>query len=151
MTRTLSNFAKGDVDVLKTEKYLLHLKGLDEIKIFDVEMQFDEDTEIDKFSMFIDGEKLELTGNAESIFMELSKILKGKYEIHSCYTCKYGNFCPTGDIDNEIFSVNDFELICKSDLYFVTEDREERKKRSRTLFDVCESFQPCSDDYYTYK
>ena len=112
---------------------------------------FDEDKEIDKFSMFIDGNRVELIGNIESIFMELSKILKDKYEIHSCYTCKYGNFCPTGDIDTEIFCVNDFEPKCKSDLYFVTEDREERKKRSRTLFDVCESFQPCSDDYYTYK
>ena len=95
--------------------------------------------------------KIELTGNAESIFMELSKILKDKYEIHSCYTCRYGNFCPIGDIDNEIFCVNDFEPKCKSDLYFVTEDSAERKKRSRTLFDLCEEFQPCSDDYYTYK
>ena len=114
-------------------------------------MQFDEDTEIDKFSMFIDGKKLELTGNTEGIFMELSKILKDKYEIHSCYTCRHGNFCPIGDIDNEIFCVNDFEPKSKSDLYFVTEDSAERKKRSRTLFNVCEGFQPCSDDYYTYK
>ena len=143
--------SKGDVNVLKKENFYLHLKALDQVKVFDVEMQFDEDTEIYKFSMFIDGKRVELIGNTESIFMELSKILKDKYEIHSCYTCKYGNFCPTGDIDNEIFCVNDFEPKCKSDLYFVTEDREERKKRSRTLFDVCESFQPCSDDYYTYK
>ena len=83
--------------VLKKEKYSLHLKVLDEIKIFDVEMEFDEDTEIDKFSTIIDGEKIELTGNTESIFMELSKILKDKYEIHSCYTCRYGNFCPIGE------------------------------------------------------
>ena len=66
---------------MKKENFSLHLKTLDKVKVFDVEMQFDEDTEIDKFSMFIDGEKLELTGNAESIFMELSKILKDKYEI----------------------------------------------------------------------
>ena len=39
-------------------------------------MQFDEDTEIYKFSMFIDGKRVELIGNTESIFMELSKILK---------------------------------------------------------------------------
>lgn len=139
------------MNVLKKEIFSLHLKTFDKVKVFDVEMQFDEDTEIHKFSMFIDGEKLELTGNTESIFMELLKILKDKYEIHSCYTCKYGNFCPTGDIDNEIFCINDFEPNCKSDLYFVTENREERKKRSRTLFDICEAYQPDSDDYYTYK
>ena len=82
-------FAKGDVGVLKKEKYSLHLKVLDEIKIFDVEMEFDEDTEIDKFSVLIDGEKIELTGNTESIFMELSKVLNDKYKILSCYTCRF--------------------------------------------------------------
>lgn len=143
--------SKEDVNVLKKENFSLHLKALGQVKVFDVEMQFDEDTKTDKFSMLIDGEKLELIGNTESIFMELSKILQEKYEIHSCFSCKYGNFCPTGDQDNEIFCINDFEPKCKADLYFVTENREERKKRSRTLFDVCEGFQPCSDDYYTYK
>ena len=142
---------KGAMNVLKTEKCLLHLKTLDEIIIIDVEMQFDEDTEIDKFSMFIEGEKIELTGNTESIFMKLVKRLNGKYEIHSCYTCKYGSFCPLGDQDNEIFCVNDFRPKCKSDLFFIYEDMKERKNRSRTLFDVCKEFQPCRDDYYTYK
>ena len=143
--------SKGDVNVLKKENFHLHLKALNEIKIFDVEMQFDEDTEINKLSVYIDGEKIELTGNTENIFIELSKLLNDKYKIHLCYTCKYGNFCPVGDKDNEIFCVNDFEPKCKSDLYFVTEDSAERKKRNRTLFDVCKDYQPCSDDYYTYK
>ena len=139
------------MNVLKIENFHLHLKTLNEVKVLDVEMQFDEDTEDDKLSMVIDGEKIELTGNTESIFEKLSKILNEKYKIHSCYTCRFGNFCPTGDRDNEIFCVNDFEPKCKADLYFVTEDSTERKKRSRTLFDVCEDYQPCSDDYYTYK
>ena len=115
--------------VLKRENFHLHLKTLNEVKVFDVEMQFDEDTEYDKLSMFIDGERIELTGNTESIFEQLSKILNEKYKIHSCYTCRFGNFCPIGDQDNEIFCVNDFEPKCKSDLYFVTEDSEERKKK----------------------
>ena len=143
--------SKGDVNVLKKENFSLHLKALDQVKVFDVEMQFDEDTEIDKFSMFIDGEKLELTGSTESIFMELSKILKDKYEIHSCYTCRYGNFCPYGDQDNEIFCINDFEPKCKEDVLFIFQDEEEMKKRKRTLFDICSGFKHCSDDYWTYK
>ena len=147
----MSNFGERRCECIEKENFSLHLKTLDKVKVFDVEMQFDEDTEIDKFSMLLDEEKIELTGNTESIFMELSKILKDKYEIHSCYTCRHGNFCPIGDKDNEIFCVNDFEPKCKSDLYFITEDSTEREKRSRTLFDVCEVFQPCSDDYYTYK
>ena len=143
--------ARGEVNVLKKENFHLHLKAEDEIKIFDVEMQFDKDTEINKLSMCMDGEKIEIMGDTESIFIKLSKLLNDKYKIHSCYTCKYGNFSPVGDQDNEIFCVNDFEPKCKSDLYFVTEDSAERKKRSRTLFDVCKDYQPCSDDYYTYK
>ncbi len=136
---------------MKRENFHLHLKTLNEVKVFDVEMQFNKDAEHDKFSMLMDGKKIELTGNTESIFVELSKTLNEKYKIHSCYTCRFGNFCPTGDKDNEIFCVNDFEPKCKADLYFVTEDSAERKKRSRTLFDICEDYQPCSDDYYTYK
>ena len=62
------------MNVLKKENFSLHLKALGQVKAFDVEMQFDEDAKTDKFSMLIDGEKLELIGNTESIFMELSKI-----------------------------------------------------------------------------
>ena len=65
--------AKGDVNVLKKENFSLHLKTLDKVKVFDVEMQFDEDTEIDKFSMFIDGKRVELIGNTESILWNFQK------------------------------------------------------------------------------
>ena len=136
---------------MKKENFYLNLKSANEVKAFDVEMQFDEDAENDKFSMHLDNEEIELTGDTESILMKLSKLLKDKYEIHSCYTCRYGNFNPIGNMDNEIFCVNDFKPKCKADLLFICEDIGEQKKRRRTLFDVCESFKPCSDDYYTYK
>ena len=65
--------ARGEVNVLKKENFHLHLKAEDEIKIFDVEMQFDKDTEINKLSMCMDGEKIEIMGDTESIFIKLSK------------------------------------------------------------------------------
>lgn len=138
--------------VLRKDNCSLHLKASDKnIIIVDVQMKFDEDTDINEFTMLLNGEKIQLSGCTESIFVELSKLLKGKYQILSCFTCKYGNFCPLGDQDNEIFCINDFSPKCKSDLFFLYTDIDEREKRRRTLFDVCKEFQLCSDDYYTYK
>lgn len=136
--------------MLKTEFFRLHLKTSDKIKVLDVKIQSD-DEYVKRFSVLVDGEKIELAGDTESFFMKFFEKFGGKYEIHSCFTCRHGNFCPIGDCDNEIFCVKDFEPKGKSDLYFVTEDSAERQKRSRTLFDVCEDFKPCCDDYYTYK
>ena len=136
---------------MKKENFSLHLEASGEIRVFDAEMQFDEDAENDKFSAVIDGEKFELSGDTESIFEKLSELLNGRYTIHSCFTCRHGNFCPFGDEDNEIFCVNDLQPKCKSDLFFICDNSEERNKRKRTLFDVCEDFKPCCNDFYTYK
>ena len=136
---------------MKRETFPLNLKTANEIKAFNVEMEFDEDTGINKFLMLIDGERIELSGDTESIFVKLSRILNGQYEIQSCFTCRYGNFCPWGDIDNEIFCISDFEPKSKNDLFFLYNNSVEMKSRHRTLFDICEKFLPCSDDYWTYK
>ncbi len=143
---------KGDISVLKTEKYSLYLKSSDEIVAVDVEYQFDEDNDLAKVKLIMDENIIEVSGDcAESVFRKLSKVLSDRYEIYSCYTCRYGNFCPYGDQDNEIFCVNDFELKCKEDLLPIMEDGEELEKRHRTLFDVCDEHKPCSNNYWTYK
>ena len=143
---------KGDVSVLKTEKYLLYLKSSEEIVTADAKYQFDEDNDLIKVKLVVEENIIEVDGDcAENVFRKLSSKLSNKYKIHSCYTCRYGNFCPYGDQDNQIFCINDFEPKCKEDVLFIFQDEEEMKKRSRTLFDVCSGFKPCSDDYWTYK
>jgi len=143
---------KGDVSVLKTEKYLLYLKSSEKIVTADAKYQFDEDNDLAKVELVVAENIIEVSGDCtESVFMKLSKALPDGYEIHSCYTCRYGNFCPYGDQDNQIFCINDFEPKCKGDILFIFQDEEEMKKRRRTLFDVCSGFKPCSDDYWTYK
>ena len=87
----------------------------------------------------------------ESVFMKISRILSDRYEIHSCYTCRYGNFCPVGDRDNEIFCINDFEPKRKEDILYIFQNGEEMEKRSRTLFYICDGYKPCDDNYWTYK
>lgn len=146
------NLAKGDVDVLKIENFSLQLKTLGEIQVVNVEYQFDEDSDIATAKVFMCDKIIEVSGDCtESVFYKLSNILEDRYEIYSCYTCRYGNFCPYGDQDNEIFCINDFEPKCKEDLLAIMADREELEKRHRTLFDVCDKHKPCSNNYWTYK
>lgn len=141
----------GSLDI-KKKKYSLYLKSTNKLFTIDTEYQFDEDNDIAKLKLSIDGEDIEITDCCtEGVFSKLSEKLKGKYEIYSCYTCRYGNFCIFGDQDNEIFCINDFEPKSKTDLIPVMTDKKEIEKRVRTLFHVCDSHMICCDDYYTYK
>lgn len=140
------------MSVLKTEKYLLYLESSEKIVTADAKYQFDEDCDLVKVELVMEENIIEVSGDCtESVFRKISSRLSNKYKIRSCYTCRYGNFCPYGDQDNQIFCINDFEPKCKEDVLFIFQDEEEMKKRSRTLFDVCSGFKPCSDDYWTYK
>ncbi len=99
----------------------------------------------------VDGKEICLDAETtEEALFKLAKALPEGCEIMSCLSCRHGNFCPVGDANNEVFCVTDFEPKQKSDLYHVTEDTEERTKRSRTLFHVCQNHMPQSEDYYTY-
>jgi len=68
-----------------------------------------------------------------------------------CMTCCHGNFCPTGDIDNEIFCTKDVKPQSIEELFTLLEDQDERSARVRSLFDVCPDHKPCSDEIYSYK
>ena len=89
--------------------------------------------------------------NTETAVRHLANNLPNGYTIRSCFSCRHGNFCPTGDCDNEIFCTSDVEIPDKSSLFAITSSPEERAQRSRTLFDCCAQFSPLSDQFYTYK
>ena len=86
----------------------------------------------------------------EDALILLAKNLSPKWQIKSCLSCRYGHFCPVGNYDNELFCVTDFDPKEPRDLWYVTEDDGERKRRSRTLFESCEKHQQQIGDYYTY-
>lgn len=86
----------------------------------------------------------------EEILLALAKNLPEGWKIKSCISCRYGHFCPVGDCDNELFCITDFDPQGIWDLWNVTENENERKKRSRTLFDCCEKYKEQSKDYFTY-
>ena len=86
----------------------------------------------------------------EIALLHLAKSLPDGYTVHSCLSCRHGNFCPVGNCDNEVFCTVDHTPTQKSDLYCITENAEERANRSRSLFHCCEKYVPQSDDCYTY-
>ena len=67
-----------------------------------------------------------------------------------CLTCRHGNLYPVGNDINEVFCTKDLLITQKSDLYFYTEDDDERTKRSRKYCGLCKNYQPQTDDFYTY-
>jgi len=46
--------------------------------------------------------------------------------------------------------VTDFEPKEPRDLWHLIENDEERARRSRTLFDLCDMYAPQSKEYFTY-
>ena len=86
----------------------------------------------------------------EDALIQLARRLPVGWSMKSCLSCRYGHFCPVGDYDNELFCVTDFEPKEPRNLWHVTENDEERAKRSRTLFDLCDKYAPQSKDYFTY-
>ncbi len=86
----------------------------------------------------------------EDALILLAKDLPEDWHMKSCFSCRYGHFCPVGDYDNELFCVTEFEPKNPRDLWHVTKDDSERKERSRTLFDLCERYLEQSEDYFTY-
>ncbi len=86
-------------------------------------------------------------------FADLQKKLPEGVTIKCCLTCRHGNLCPVGNAPNEVFCTKDVQILPKSDLsdlYFYTEDEEQRRIRSRQSCASCEDYQPQTDDYYTY-
>lgn len=81
---------------------------------------------------------------------DLQKQLPNNVILKCCIACKHGSLCPVGDNLNEVFCVKDICPKQKSDLFFYTEDENERTKRSREYFSQCENFKPQKKIYFTY-
>ena len=86
----------------------------------------------------------------EEALILLAKNLPPEWHIKSCIFCRHGHFCPVGNFDNELFCVTDFDPKAPHDLWHVTEDDGERKRRSRTLFECCADYKQQTKDYFTY-
>lgn len=82
----------------------------------------------------------------------LQKVLPEHINIACCQSCRHGNFNPFGDIENEIFCLNDLKLCNKKDAVTIFSNREPNfESRCRKLLDFCKDYQPIShEEKYTY-
>ena len=139
---------------MKQKIYFLNISTPDGIITLEVCQKVTNQNEEDMsviLSTTIQGELFSYqTETTETALFNLANDLPENWHIKSCLSCRYGHFCPVGNADNELFCVTDFEPKDARDLWHVTEDDDERKKRSRNLFGCCEFYKEQSNDYFTY-
>lgn len=81
----------------------------------------------------------------------LQKALPKNMKIASCQSCRYGNFCPYGDHDNEVFCFKDVAIFDRNDVCEIFSLGIDLKKRTRHLLDFCQNYKPiCPKECYTY-
>ncbi len=92
-----------------------------------------------------------ISGVSELGVKNLQKALPNNIRIAACQTCRYGNFSPYGDNDNEIYCLRDFEFTNKNDVCEIFSDQSNLEEIKRHLLDYCSNYKPISlKDYYTY-
>lgn len=91
------------------------------------------------------------SNDTEFAIKNLQKILPKNIKIASCQSCRYGNFCPYGDNDNEVFCLKDIEVYDRNDVVEIFSSNTDLEIRKRKLLDFCPYYKPISlKEYYTY-
>ena len=82
----------------------------------------------------------------------LQKGLPNGITIACCQSCRYGNFNPYGNMENEIFCLKDKILQSRRDVFEIfSEPDSSFHERSRKLLDICTGYKPISsDEIYSY-
>ncbi len=90
--------------------------------------------------------------NTEEAIINLQRVLPQNINIACCQSCIYGNFCPFGDCDNEVFCLKDMTPNNKNDVSdFFLRNQDSLNGKSRKLLDYCTDYKPISDkECYTY-
>lgn len=148
------DFLSEKGDVMESKTYFLSVEtpnGIVELEVYHAVVNQDEEDVTVTISTTVQDEKVVLQADTtEEALIQLAKSFPAGWNIKSCLSCRYGHFCPVGDYDNELLCVTEFEVKTPRDLWHVTENIEERAKRSRTLFDLCDRYLLQSNGYFTY-
>ena len=67
-----------------------------------------------------------------------------------CMTCRHGNMCPYGNVENELFCTKDILIKSKEDICNLFDQTDPFEERSVASLDFCDDFVYQSDEYYTY-
>ena len=81
---------------------------------------------------------------------DLQTKLPNDVKLACCMTCRHGNMCPYGNIENELFCTKDITITSKEDMLDLFDQTNPFEERAVASLDFCEDFVYQSDDYYTY-
>lgn len=121
-------------------------------KIFYVQLEDDELKDV-HYEFFLGNQHFvsKASDVTELAIKNLQKVLPKNIKIASCQSCRYGNFCPYGDKDNEVFCLKDVEVSNQNDVCKIFLLGTDLEKRRRHLLDFCLNYKPISPkEQYTY-
>ena len=67
-----------------------------------------------------------------------------------CMTCRYGNMCPYGNVENQFFCTKDLRISSKEDMCILFDQTDPYEERVVASLDYCDDFLYQSDECYTY-
>ncbi len=83
-------------------------------------------------------------------FADLQRKLPNDIKIACCITCRHGNMCPYGNMENQLFCTKDLTISSKEDMLNLFDQTDPFEERVVASLDYCEDFVYQSDDCYTY-
>ena len=83
-------------------------------------------------------------------FWDLQRKLPDGTSLACCMTCKHGNMCPYGNVENQLFCTKDALITSKHDMIDLIYRDKSFYDRVVATFDYCNDFVCQSDDHYTY-
>ena len=83
-------------------------------------------------------------------FAALQNRLPKGIKLACCMTCRHGNMCPYGNVENQLFCTKGLEITGKDDIIELFSSTKPFDKRLVASFDSCEDFVYQNDEYYTY-
>lgn len=86
----------------------------------------------------------------EDTFADLQSKLPKDVKIACCMTCRYGNMCPYGNIENQLYCIKAFKTDSKIDLCALFDNTNFDEKQRVSAFYYCDDFAYQSKDYFTY-
>ena len=83
-------------------------------------------------------------------FADLQTKLPENVKLACCMTCRHGNMCPYGNVENELFCTKELIITGKEDVCNLFDQTDPFEERAVASLDYCDDFICQSDEYYTY-
>ena len=83
-------------------------------------------------------------------FADLQRKLSSDIKLACCMTCRYGNMCPYGNKENELYCTKDVIITSKDDVIELIDKDASFFERAVPSINCCDDFVYQCDDYYTY-